>query len=51
MVVTGPFEMSLKYRLCTLRRFLGPQIVTPLRRHLNSISHSSAHVAEYAHIT
>ena len=37
--------------LCTLRRSLGPQIVIPSGRRLNTISHSSAHTVDYAHIT
>ena len=50
-LLQGHLKCFLEISLCTLRRSLGPQIVTPLRRHLNSISHSSAHVAEYAHST
>ena len=48
--VTGPFEMS-EISLYTLRRSLGPQIVALPSTHLNNIRHSSAHVADYAHIT
>ena len=35
MFVTGPLEMSKKYCYVTLRRSVGPQIVTPPRRHLD----------------
>ena len=37
--------------LCTLRRSLGPHIGSPSGRRLNTISHSSAHIVDYAHIT
>ena len=37
--------------LCTLRRSLGPHIVSPSGRRLHTISHSSAHIVDYAHIT
>ena len=37
--------------LCTLRRSLGPQIVGPHGKRLNTISHSSAHIVDYADIT
>ena len=43
--------MSLKYRYVPLCRSLGPQIVALPSRHLHTISHSSASVADYAHIT
>ena len=47
MFVTVPFLMALKYRYVrVLRRSLGPQIVTPPRRQLSTINHSSAHAAE-----
>ena len=37
--------------LCALGRSLGPKIVTLPRRHINTILHSSAHVADYSRIT
>ena len=44
-------EYVSEISLCTLRRSFGPKIVTTPRRHLNTISHTSAHVDDYAHIT
>ena len=40
--------MSLKLRYVRQVVLSGPQIVTPPRRHLNTINHSSARVADYA---
>ena len=37
--------------LCTSRRSLGPQIVGSSGKRLNTISHNSAPIVDYAHIT